>query len=45
MEQRDFPTTAIIFDMLIRTLKTDDTILDLQDRFYKESRDPLKTKQ
>ena len=30
---------------LIKTLKTDETILELQDRFYKESKDPLKTKQ
>ena len=30
---------------LIKILKTDDTILDLQNRFYKESRNPLETKQ
>ena len=30
---------------LIKTLKADDTILDLQNRFYKESKDPLKTRQ
>ncbi|MFC1636183.1 creatininase family protein [Planctomycetota bacterium] len=30
---------------LIKVLKTDDTILNLQNRFYKESQDPLKTKQ
>ncbi|MHC4629403.1 MAG: creatininase family protein [Planctomycetota bacterium] len=30
---------------LIKVLKTDDAILDLQNRFYKESKDPLKTKQ
>lgn len=30
---------------LIKVLKTDDTILHLQSRFYRESEDPLKTKQ
>ena len=30
---------------LIKVLKKDDTILELQNRFYKESKDPLKTKQ
>ena len=30
---------------LIKVLKKDDTILDLQNRFYKESKNPLKTKQ
>ncbi|MBC8217272.1 MAG: creatininase family protein [Planctomycetes bacterium] len=30
---------------LIKILKTDDTILNLQNRFYEESKDPLKTKQ
>lgn len=30
---------------LIKVLKKDDTILELQNRFYKESREPLKTKQ
>jgi len=30
---------------LIKVLKKDDTILDLQNRFYKESENPLKTKQ
>jgi len=30
---------------LIKVLKKDDTILELQNRFYRESRDPLKTKQ
>ena len=30
---------------LIKTLKTDNTILDLQERFYQECQDPLKTKQ
>ena len=30
---------------LVKILKTDDTILDLQSRFYKESKNPLKTKQ
>jgi len=30
---------------LVKILKTDDAILDLQSRFYKESEEPLKTKQ
>lgn len=30
---------------LIKVLKKDDTILELQNRFYKESENPLKTKQ
>ncbi len=30
---------------LIKVLKKDDTILELQNRFYKESKNPLKTKQ
>jgi creatinine amidohydrolase len=30
---------------LVKILKTDDTILNLQNRFYKESKDPLKTRQ
>jgi hypothetical protein len=30
---------------LIKILKTDDTILDLQNQFYKESENPLETKQ
>jgi creatinine amidohydrolase len=30
---------------LIKILKKDDTILELQNRFYKESKNPLKTKQ
>jgi creatinine amidohydrolase len=30
---------------LIKILKKDDTILNLQNRFYKESKNPLKTKQ
>lgn len=30
---------------LVKILKADDTILDLQSRFYKESQNPLKTKQ
>ncbi len=30
---------------LIKILKKDDTILDLQNRFYNESKNPLKTKQ
>jgi len=30
---------------LIKILKKDDTILNLQKRFYNESKNPLKTKQ
>jgi len=30
---------------LIKVLKKDDTILELQNRFYEESKDPLKTRQ
>jgi hypothetical protein len=30
---------------LIKILKTDDTILDLPNRYYEESKNPLETKQ